>query len=300
MIYTITFNPALDYIIKMQELKIGEINRGEKEYILPGGKGINVSIILKTLGVDSTAFGFVAGFVGEEIEKRVKEYGITTDFIKIENENSRINVKITTPTEETAIDGKGPFFNESYIQLLYKKIEHIENGDTLVLSGSIPRGIEQDIYQNICEEVVRKDVKIFVDATGDLLLKTLKYHPFLIKPNKEELGEIFNVKISNHEEAIQYAEKLQLKGARNVLVSMGSMGAILLDEKGYSYKMNSLNKEKRVNTVGAGDSVVAGFIAGYNLFNNYEKALKMGMAAGAATANSIFLATKEEIYRLFN
>lgn len=300
MIYTITFNPALDYLIKMQDFQIGEINLSREEYILPGGKGINVSIILKTLGVDSTAFGFIAGFVGEEIEKKVKEYGVKADFIKIENSISRINVKITTPSEETAVNSKGPFIDEPYIKLLYKKIEKIENGDTLILSGSIPEGMKKDIYQNICKKLKEKDIKIVVDATGDLLLKTLRYHPFLIKPNQYELGEIFNVKISTYEEAIEYGKKLQLQGAQNVLVSMGNMGAVLLDENGYSYKMQALNKEKRVNTVGAGDSMVAGFVSGYQLFGNYEKALQMGMAAGTATAQSVFLATKDEIYKLMN
>lgn len=300
MIYTITFNPALDYIIKTQNFQTGKINRSEKEYILPGGKGINVSIILKALSIDSTVYGFIAGFTGEEIEKKVKEYGIKTDFIKIENDNSRINVKITTHDKETAINGKGPFIKELQIKLLYKKIENIKNGDTLVLSGSIPNGMKEDIYENICKKLQEKDVKIIVDATGNLLLKTLKYHPFLIKPNQYELGEIFGTNISNQEEAIEYAKKLQLKGAQNVLVSMGSMGAILLDQNGYSYKRKALNVEKAINTVGAGDSMVAGFIAGYQLFNNYDKALEMGIVAATATTNSIFLATKEEIYKIFN
>ena len=300
MIYTITFNPSLDYIIKMDKFQIGEINRSKEEYIIPGGKGINVSIILKELNIDSTVLGFIAGFTGKEIEKKVKEYGIKTDFIKIENDISRINIKITNSSEETAINGKGPFIDKSYIKELYKKIEMIKNGDILIISGSIPRGVETDIYENICEKVSKKDIKIIVDATGDLLLKTLKYHPFLIKPNQEELGEIFEVKISNQEEAIEFAKKLQKKGAQNVLVSMGSMGAVLLDEKGYLYKMKALNTKKRINTVGAGDSMIAGFVAGYKLFNNYEKALKMGIAAATATANSLFLATKEEIYKLLD
>lgn len=299
MIYTITFNPALDYVIKMQDFQKGEINRSKKEYILPGGKGINVSIVLKTLEINSTALGFVSGFVGEEIEKKLKDNEIKTDFIKIENDNSRINVKIITESEETAINGNGPLINETYIELLYKKIEKIEKGDTLILSGSVPKGVPNDIYKNICRKVEKKDVKIIVDATGDLLLKTLQYEPFLIKPNQDELGEIFNVKISSQEQAIEYAKKLQQKGAKNILVSMGNIGAILLDENGYSYKMKTLNLEKRINTVGAGDSTIAGFIAGYEMFHNYEKALKMGMAAGTATATSIFLATKDEILKLF-
>lgn len=300
MIYTITLNPALDYVIGIEDFQIGEINLGEKENILPGGKGINVSILLKTLGIDSTAIAFMAGFVGKEIERRVKEYGIKTNFIEIENDISRINMKVTTESKETAINGKGPTIEKNYIELLYQKIEEIEDSDILVLAGSIPKGVSEDIYQDICQRIENKKVKIIVDTTGDSLLKTLKYHPFLIKPNHEELGEIFDVKISSHEEAIQYAKKLQQKGARNVLVSMGGMGAILLDENGNSYKRKGLKAGKRKNTVGAGDSMIAGFIAGYQLFQDYEKALQMGMAAGTATANSMFLATKEEIDKLLN
>lgn len=197
MIYTITFNPALDYTIKINNLKTGKINRSEKEVILAGGKGINVSIILKKLSLETTALGFIAGFVGNEIERKVKEYGIKTDFIKIENETSRINVKIAEKDRETAINSKGPLINNQYIELLYDKIEKIQNGDILVLSGSVPKGIENNIYQNICKKLERKDVKIIVDTTRELLLNTLKYKPFLIKPNKDELGEIFNVKISS-------------------------------------------------------------------------------------------------------
>lgn len=197
MIYTITFNPALDYTIKINELKKGKINRSEKEHILAGGKGINVSIVLKILNIESTALGFVAGFVGEEIEKNLKINGIKTDFIKIKNGVSRINVKIVESGRETAINSNGPFIKQNYIESLYKKIENIEDGDILVLSGSVPKGIESDIYQNICKKLGKKDVKIIVDTTGDLLLKTLQYNPFLIKPNQEELAEIFNVKISS-------------------------------------------------------------------------------------------------------
>lgn len=299
MIYTITFNPALDYKIQIKNFQPGEINRSEKEHIVPGGKGINVSIVLKTLGLDSTAFGFIAGFVGEEIERKVKEYGVKTDFIKIENNVSRINVKIAEEDKETAINGKGPFINESYIELLYKKLEIIQNGDILILSGSVPKGISNDIYKNICKELERKDVKIIVDSTGELLLKTLKYHPFLIKPNQEELGDIFGVKISSQEDAIKYAEELQIRGAQNVLVSLGDKGAVLLDKNGYSYKMKALKIENVINTVGAGDSMVAGFIFGYETFYNYEKALQMGIAAGTATTQSTFLATNDQILQVF-
>lgn len=300
MIYTITLNPALDYIIRTQKFSLGEINLSQAEYTLPGGKGVNVSIILKQLGIDSIALGFIAGFVGKEIERQVKKYGVKTDFIKIENQISRINVKITTTSEETAINGKGPLINQSYIELLCKKLDMIKNGDTLVLAGRIPQGVKEEIYEEICKKIDKKEVRIVVDATGDTLVKTLKYHPFLIKPNQYELGEIFGIEISNQDEAIKYAKKLQQKGAQNVLVSMGSKGAILIDENGKAYKRKALNTNKIINTVGAGDSMVAGFIAGYELFSNYEKALQMGIAAATATASSIFLATKEDIYKLFN
>ena len=300
MIYTITFNPAIDYIIKMPKFQAGEINHSEKEYILPGGKGINVSIVLKQLEQENVALGFIAGFVGEEIEKKLKEYGIKTDFIKIENENSRINVKITTPAQETAINARGPSISNYHIEQLYQKVQMLQDGDILVLSGSIPKGLKEDIYENICEKIKHKNIKIVVDACGDLLLKTLNYHPFLIKPNQEELEDLFDTKFSNKEEASIYAKKLQQKGAKNVLVSMGGQGAVIVDETGHSYKKDALNTDKRVNTVGAGDSMVAGFIAGYKLFNNYEKALQMGIAAATATTTSIFLATKNEINKYFS
>ena len=268
MIYTITFNPALDYVIKMQNLKIGKINKSPKEYIYPGGKGINVSIVLKVLEQETTAMGFISGFVGEEIEKQVQKYGVKTDFIKIENENSRINIKILEETQETAINAKGPHIEEKYLELLYKKLERIEDKDTLVLSGSVPNGISSNIYETICQKLKNKNIKIIVDSTGELLLKTLKYKPYLIKPNQQELEEIFNTKIVNKDQALEYAKKLQEKGAQNVIISMGSKGAVLLDENGYSYKINALNTKDAINTVGAGDSMVAGFLAGHEMFNN--------------------------------
>ncbi len=297
MIYTITFNPALDYITKLQNFEVGKINRSKAEYIVPGGKGINVSIILKELGIDSTALGFTAGFIGKEIERKVKEYGIKTEFIQIDNENSRINVKITTDYQETAINGKGPFVDPYYLSLFSKKIEKMEKEDILILSGSVPEGIENNIYQGICQIVEKKKVKVIIDTTGDLLLNTLAFHPFLIKPNKEELEEIFHCEITSQEEALQYAKKLQQKGACNVLVSMGKKGCVFLDEDGKTYKREALASKKENYTVGAGDSMVAGFVAGYQLYKNYEQALKMGIAAATATINSFYLATKQEIDR---
>lgn len=295
MIYTITFNPALDYVIKVQDFNVGKINKSQKEYIYPGGKGINVSIVLKTLGQETTAMGFISGFVGKEIEKQVQKYGVQTDFIEIENDNSRINVKILGESEETAINAKGPYIELKYIELLYKKLEILEEKDILVLSGSVPNGVPDDIYEEICKKVKDENIKVVVDSTGELLVNTLKYRPYLIKPNQQELEEIFGIKITSQDEALKYAKQLQIKGAKNVIVSMGSDGAVLLDENGYSYKMKALNTENAVNTVGAGDSMVAGFLAGHEMFNNYEKALEIGVAAATATTNTIFLAKRENI-----
>lgn len=295
MIYTITFNPALDYVIKVQDFNVGKINKSQKEYIYPGGKGINVSIVLKMLGQETTAMGFISGFVGKEIEKQVQKYGVQTDFIEIENDNSRINVKILGESEETAINTKGPYIELKYIELLYKKLEILEEKDILVLSGSVPNGVPDNIYEEICKKVKDKNIKVVVDSTGELLVNTLKYRPYLIKPNQQELEEIFGIKITSQDEALKYAKQLQIKGAKNVIVSMGSDGAVLLDENGYSYKMKALNTENAVNTVGAGDSMVAGFLAGHEMFNNYEKALEIGVAAATATTNTIFLAKRENI-----
>lgn len=295
MIYTITFNPALDYVIRVQDFNVGKINKSQKEYIYPGGKGINVSIVLKTLGQETTAMGFISGFVGKEIEKQVQKYGVQTDFIEIENDNSRINVKILGESEETAINAKGPYIELKYIELLYKKLEILEEKDILVLSGSVPNGVPDDIYEEICKKVKDKNIKVVVDSTGELLVNTLKYRPYLIKPNQQELEEIFGIKITSQDEALKYAKQLQIKGAKNVIVSMGSDGAVLLDENGYSYKMKALNTKNAVNTVGAGDSMVAGFLAGREMFNNYEKALEIGVAAATATTNTIFLAKRENI-----
>ena len=295
MIYTITFNPALDYVIKVQDFNVGKINKSQKEYIYPGGKGINVSIVLKTLGQETTAMGFISGFVGKEIEKQVQKYGVQTDFIEIENDNSRINVKILGESEETAINTKGPYIELKYIELLYKKLEILEEKDILVLSGSVPNGVPDNIYEEICKKVKDKNIKVVVDSTGELLVNTLKYRPYLIKPNQQELEEIFGIKITSQDEALKYAKQLQIKGAKNVIVSMGSDGAVLLDENGYSYKMKALNTKNAVNTVGAGDSMVAGFLAGREMFNNYEKALEIGVAAATATTDTIFLAKRENI-----
>lgn len=300
MIYTITLNPALDYIIKLKELVPNEINTSESEYILPGGKGINVSIILKRLDVESVALGFISSFTGKEIQKLVEKEKIQTDFINLEEGHSRINVKILEDEKETAINSKGPLVDNKSIEKLYQKLSNLKENDILVLSGSIPKGIKEDIYEEICEKIKDKNVKIVVDSTKKLLLNTLKYRPFLIKPNHHELGEIFNVQILNQDQAIEYAKKLQQKGAQNVLVSMGEKGSILLDENGKSYKKVAISNKNVINTVGAGDSMVAGFLAGYLKYKNYEDALKLGIASASATVNNVFLGTKDEINEYFN
>ena len=298
MIYTVTFNPALDYILELDKLEIGKIQKSKSELILPGGKGINVSIVLNNLKIENKALGYKAGFVGKEIEKLLKNMKVETDFIEIENENSRINVKISAG-EETAINTKGPEISESKINELLEKLKQIKENDFLVLSGSIPTSIKDDIYEKICNIVSKQKVKIVVDATKNLLVQALKYNPFLIKPNNEELGEIFDVEIHTKEDAYIYGKKLREMGAQNVLVSMGKIGAVLIDNNNNEYFVKS-PEGKRINTVGSGDSMVAGFLAGYIKFNNYEKALKMGVSAGTASALSKYLATKEEIYNLYN
>ena len=300
MIYTITLNPALDYIIKLKELVTNEINTSESEYILPGGKGINVSIILKRLDVESVTLGFISEFTGKEIQKFVEKEKIQTDFINLEEGHSRINVKILENEKETAINSKGPLVDNKSIENLYQKLNNLKENDILVLSGSIPKGIKEDIYEEICEKIKDKNVKIVVDSTKKLLLNTLKYRPFLIKPNHHELGEIFNVQILNQDQAIEYAKKLQQEGARNVLVSMGEKGSVLLDENGKVYKKDIIKNRNVVNTVGAGDSMVAGFLAGYLKYKNYEDALKLGIASASATVNNVFLGTKDEINEYFN
>lgn len=300
MIYTLTLNPALDYTIKLENLYLGKINITKETEILPGGKGINVSTVLKNLEIESIAIGFISGFTGKEIERKLNENNIKTEFIGLENQNSRINIKIIEKTKETAINTKGPNILKEDIEKLYKKIEKIEDGDFLVLSGSIPNGIDQDIYEKICEKLKNKNIKIIVDSTNDLLLKTLKFKPFLIKPNKPELEEIFKTKIKNKKEAIKYAQILQEKGAKNIIVSMGEEGAVFIDENKNKYNIDALKPKKIVNTVGAGDSMIAGFLAGFLKYKNYEKALKLGISSATATVSTIYLGTKEEILEYFN
>lgn len=298
MIYTVTFNPALDYILELDKLEIGKIQKSKTELILPGGKGINVSTVLTNLEVDNIALGYKVGFVGAEIERLLKNMNVKTDFIDLEEGNSRINVKISGE-EETAINTNGPKISENKILELLEKLKTLNENDYLVLSGSIPSSIKDDIYEKICSIVKKQNVKIVVDATKNLLVQALKYNPFLIKPNNEELGEIFGVEIHTKEDAYIYGKKLKEMGAQNVLVSMGKTGAALIDEADQEYFLKS-PEGKRVNTVGSGDSMVAGFIAGFLKYKNYNDALKMGVSAGSASALSKYLATKEKIYNLYN
>lgn len=296
MIYTVTFNPALDYVVHMEAFHSGGVNRTTQEEIYYGGKGINVSTILTNLGVKNKALGFIAGFTGDAIETGVKALGIQTDFIRLQNGFSRINVKIKSGAE-TEINGQGPAITQENIEALFKKLDLLEEGDILVLAGSIPQTLPEDIYEKILHCLQNRGILFVVDATKDLLVNVLKYKPFLIKPNNIELGEIFGRTLTTDEEIICCANRLKEQGARNVLVSMAGSGAILVTENGTSHKMG-VPKGKVKNSVGAGDSMVAGFLAGWLSCGDYEQALKTGTAAGSATAFSRGLATKEEIMNL--
>lgn len=298
MIYTVTFNPSLDYIVSVDDFKLGLTNRTSSELILPGGKGTNVSTVLKNLGLESTAIGFVAGFTGNEIVKRLNDMGIKSDFISIENGISRINLKLKS-IDGTEINGAGPDISEEKVNELRDKLNQLKEGDVLVLAGSIPSSMSDNIYRDIMADLKDRGVMIVVDATKDLLLNVLEYHPFLIKPNNHELGEIFDVKLTTREEVIPYGRKLQEKGARNVLVSMAGEGAVLIAEDGQVFDAPA-PKGKLINGVGAGDSMVAGFVAGWIEKQDYEYAFHMGVASGSASAFSENLATKEEIINVYN
>lgn len=297
MIYTVTFNPSLDYIVSVNDFQLGLTNRTDSELILPGGKGINVSTILMNLGIDSTAFGFAAGFTGEEIIREVEAMGIRSDFIKIDSGISRINLKLKN-IDGTEINGSGPEISEEKIEELLRKLDILGEGDILVLAGSIPASMPADMYSTIMERLQHKNVTFIVDATKDLLINVLKYKPFLIKPNNHELGELFDVKLTTREEVIPYGKKLQKQGARNVLISMAGEGAVLVAEDGSVYEAPA-PKGTLVNAVGAGDSMVAGFTAGWIEKKDYRYAFYMGVSAGSASAFSEYLATKEEIMDLY-
>ena len=295
MVYTVTFNPAIDYVVHTGEMKLGATNRSEKEEMYFGGKGINVSIVLRELCIDSKALGFTAGFTGEAIEKGLSEMGIDADFVRLKNGNSRINVKIKS-AEETELNGQGPDIDEAAINALFAKLDKLSDGDTLILAGSIPSSLPSDIYEKILGRLSGRNIKTVVDATKDLLLNVLKYKPFLVKPNNHELGEMFGAELKTDEEIEKYARKLQEMGAVNVLISMAGDGAMLIDEYGKMHRCG-VCKGTVKNSVGAGDSMVAGFTAG-SLKGDYEYALKLGTAAGGATAFSDGLAEKAKIDEL--
>ena len=296
MIYTVTFNPSLDYVIQVDKLVPGEINRTTHEAVYPGGKGNNVSVILSNLGHSSKALGFTAGFTGEALENMLKEFGCDTAFIRLPEGSTRINVKINAG-EETEINGQGPVITEEAQQALFEQLDALKKEDILVLAGSIPNTLPSDIYERILEHLQGRGIHFVVDATKELLLKVLKYHPFLIKPNNHELGEMFGLTLKTRDEIVTYAKKLQEMGAENVLVSMAGDGAILLTEDGIIYKAKP-PKGKVLNSVGAGDSMVAGFLTGYLNTGEYEKAFRLGVVTGSATAFQYWLATKEDIVAL--
>ena len=297
MIYTVTFNPSLDYIVRMDHFEAGAINRVSYEQVLAGGKGINVSIVLHNLGHESTALGFVAGFTGDEIERELDAFPVHHDFVRLENGFSRINVKAKAENE-TEINGQGPDISEAAQKKLFEKLDTLGKGDTLVLAGSIPKTLPDDIYERIMERLDGRGIRIVVDAEKKLLLNVLKYHPFLIKPNNHELGDMFGVTLKTDEEIVTYAKKLQEKGATNVLISMAGDGAILLTADGKHYK-SPAPKGKLVNSVGAGDSMVAGFLTGcIESHDDLETAFYMGVATGSASAFSENLATRPEVEAL--
>ena len=297
MIYTVTFNPSLDYIVSIDNFRLGKTNRTTSERMLPGGKGLNVSTVLHNLGIENTALGFTAGFVGEELKRLAREVGYHCDFIDIPKGVSRINVKMKD-FDGTEINGMGPVIDEDALEQLMTKLEKLHAGDTLVLAGSIPAGMPSDIYRQILEKLDGREIRFVVDATKELLLNVLPFHPFLIKPNNHELGEIFGVTLEKKEDVILYAKKLQEMGAVNVLVSMAGEGAVLVDETGTVYQLDA-PKGTLVNAVGAGDSMVAGFVAGWEERGDYAHAFRMAVASGSASAFSELLATKEEIRALY-
>ena len=291
MIYTVTFNPALDYVVFLKDLVPGDINRSIRESIYYGGKGINVSGILKMLGQETTALGFVAGFTGRALEEGVESLGIKADFIRLPEGNTRINVKVKHG-DETEINGQGPVITSEALEELFARLDTLNKEDILILAGSIPNTLPEDVYERILARLEPKGIRVVVDATKDLLLNVLKYHPFLIKPNNHELGEMFGLVLKTDEEIEHYAKELQKKGARNVLISMAGDGAMLVSEDGETSRIGT-PKGKVINSVGAGDSMVAGFVAGYLESGSYARALVTGTAAGSATAFSEGLASRE-------
>ena len=298
MVYTVTMNPSLDYIVSVEDFKLGLTNRTTEALMLPGGKGINVSIVLSNLGIENTAFYFAAGFVGDEITRRVTESGIRAEAIPVGDGCSRINLKLKS-IDGTEINGIGPGIMDRHVEELLGKLDGLKEGDTLVLAGSIPSSMPSTIYSDIMQRLQGKGIRIVVDATRELLLNVLQFHPFLVKPNNHELGEIFDVELRTRVSVVPYAKKLQEQGAQNVIVSMAGEGAVLVAADG-TVSMHEAPKGTLVNGVGAGDSMVAGFLAGWAEKADYEHAFRMGLAAGSASAFSEYLATKEEVRSVYD
>ena len=297
MIYTVTFNPSLDYIVSVEDFKLGITNRTSSELMLPGGKGINVSTVLWNLGIENTALGFAAGFTGEEIIRQVEHMGIRSDFIMVPDGISRINLKLKS-IDGTEINGCGPEISEAAVAELMEKLEVLGEEDVLVLAGSIPSSMPDDIYRRILKRLQGRGVTAVVDATKDLLLNVLEYRPFLVKPNNHELGEIFQVELWDRKSVVSYARKLQEMGAQNVMVSMAGEGAVLAAQDGTVYETPA-PEGTLVNGVGAGDSMVAGFLAGWMEKQDFRHAFYMGVSAGSASAFSERLATREEIKHIY-
>lgn len=296
MIYTVTFNPALDYVMILDKLSEGEMNRAKETKLLVGGKGINVSLVLQNLGYESTALGYIAGFTGQEIKKRLEAEGLSTEFIELKDGNSRINVKVKAEME-TELNANGPSITREDVDVLLDKLDCLKDGDYLVLAGSIPSSLPDTIYETIMQRVSDRDIRVVVDATGVLLMRVLKYQPFLIKPNKAELAELYGRELRTRQEIIEAAGWLKKQGAKNVLVSLAGEGAVLLDETGKIYDKQAI-QGTIVNSVGAGDSMVAGFLAGFLERGEYEYAMRVGMSAGSASAFSSELATRAQVDKL--
>ena len=296
MICTATFNPSLDYIVRVDDMRLGAINRTTYEQVLPGGKGVNVSIVLGNLGHASRALGFVAGFTGDELVRLCAEARVDCDFIRVERGMTRVNVKVKS-AEETELNGMGPQMGEEDVEVLLARTDALGAGDTLVVSGSVPACLPHDMYERVMERVAPRGVRVVVDAERDLLTRTLPLGPFLVKPNNHELGDIFGVELRTRDEVVPYARRLQEMGAANVLVSMAGEGGVLVAETGEVFQSPAA-KGTVVNSVGAGDSSVAGFLAGLAETGSYEGAFRMALATGSASAFSDHLATRAEVEAL--
>lgn len=298
MIFTVTFNPSLDYIVRVDEMRLGTINRTNYEQLLPGGKGINVSIVLGNLGHPSRALGFSAGVTGVALEKLLADAGLDADLVHVKAGFTRINAKVKA-VEETELNGQGPRIAPEDVDALFSKLDVLGQDDTLVISGSVPNTLPSDMYEQVMERLAGRGVRIVVDAERDLLTRVLPYRPFLVKPNNHELGDIFGVTLKTRDEVVPYARRMQEMGAQNVLVSMAGEGGVLVAADGQVYQSPAA-KGTVVNSVGAGDSCVAGFLAGLMETGSYQTAFRMGLAAGSASAFSDHLATRPEVEDLMS